>query len=492
MYANNKRNIIDFAPGENHIAIRHPSKCYYVPEVFHMAPTCGETVPLFIRDINRGKTLLQIYGSLAFEKYMDNYILVNNYPIQKIKITGKIIGEVYKDFGVWGERNPKNFVLVNVDDFSGDGCLTIYVKIKESLYLASGLTFNKSYGKVIEVLGVVNEFNDKREVLADYLSVIGTNDELDVEVESWKQTLEFRNTILAKPWIYKPPTIDPIPQVYCEPKMLKKDYERKQRRENLHIFNNDVDMYPNNFTEDSLLLFQHSEPKPVEFVDLTDCCETDNVQMVEEIDDSCIEIMNSEIQIIKVNQFKPSDDEEPVQILCEFQLTLEFIKWMLEHGLMPFKLIDIYKDFKIQHVLDNLTQLKILSEHLSPGDDDFADGKHVKNALFHTARHILQINYRLITVSKNQNVNLTNLFQLENHLKYYLNIVKQHKLDRNETKILNIEDYLRAFKAYSSNLIGEINYKLINGIIDWILTNDFNDRNNWKYDSKLIEWTFIG
>lgn len=508
----NIRNKIDFAPGENHIAIRYPNKCYYVPEIFHMAPTDGKVIPLFISDINRSRSILEVYGSKGFEKYMNNFIMINNYPVKKVKITGKVIGETYKDYSEWGERNPKNYVLVAVDDFSSDRMLIIEVKVKEALYLSAGLVFNRSYGKIVEAVGIVNELSNKRELLVDYISIIGSNDELDLEIESWKEKLEFRNAVLCSPWIYEPPKLDQTPMAYSEPKLLRKDFNRKKFKEGLDIFDAENAVSPSIFREDSILLRHRLEPCH-DIIDLTDPIEVYEVleankgpeangepevneypevneSEVEEIDDPLLP--DSEIQILEVHQIHSLDNEAetPVQVFEEFQLTLEFIVWILNHGQSSFKLADIYNNSKIGHLLENLANLKLLSRRLNSNEQ--YNVKHTKHEIFHTIRHLLHINYRLIDVSRNQDVYPRNLFQLTDHLRYCLNVLKLHKINEDKTTVLNVESYMGIFKIHSNNLIGDVDYKLINGIIDWILTNEFNERKKWKYDSKVIEWSYIG
>ncbi|CUM56541.1 uncharacterized protein AC631_01844 [Debaryomyces fabryi] len=497
------RNKIDFAPGENHIALRYPNKCFYVPEVFHMAPTDGKVIPLFISDINKSRSILEVYGSKGFDKYINKFIMINNYPIKKVKITGKVIGEKFKDYSDWGERNPKNYVLVTVDDFSGDKTLNIEVKVKEALYLSAGLMFNTSYGKIVEVVGVVNDLSSKRELLAEYISIIGNNDELDLEIESWKEKLEFRKSILSSPWIYEPPKMAYTPMTYTEPKLLRKDYDRKKFKQNLGIIDvdNDNDFIPSIFREDSMLLRQPLRSCH-NVIDLTDPTEEDeNPEInkefdvnrefeVEEIDEGVIS--DSEVQILEVNQVhsRGSNTGVTLQAIEEFQLTLEFIVWMLKYGQSPFKLADIYNYSKVKHLIENSAHLKLLSGPLDPNSQqNIRDTKH---EIFHSIRHLLHIKYRLIDVSRNQDVNPHNLYQLTDHLRYCLNILKLHKINEDRTTVLNIESYLGIFKIHSNNLIGDVHYRLINGIIDWILTNEFNDRKDWEYDSKVIEWSYIG
>lgn len=500
MVGSTNRNQIDLGPGETHIAIRNQNKSFYVPEVFHMAPTEGKIIPLFIADINRSKSLIELYGSRGFEKYMNNFILINNYPIRKIKVTGKIIGETFKDYGEGKERNSKNHVLITLDDFSGAGNLTIVVRVKESMYLSSGFVFNNSYGKIIEVVGVVNELTSRREILTDYVGIVGNNEDLDKEIQNWKETLEIRNSLLRKPWIYEPPKSDRFPVIYSEPKLLRKDYNRKKYKEHLEIIEVEDDSTPSLFREDSILLMQSTNSANNNVIDLTDSPEDATplkrsaINESRGIDISCQMVPESDVQILEVNDVKYSDSQDgnPIHNVEEFQLILEFILWILNKGEPTFKLIELYSNVKIKRLLDDLTQLRLHSRYINPINTRTEDMKHIKYEIFHTVRHLLHINYKLIDVSPDQDVYLDNLLQLKEHLKYCLNVIRLHRINEDKTTVLNVDGYMNIFRNHSNTHIGDINYKLINGIIDWILVNDFNNRNKWKYDSKAMEWSYIG
>ena len=85
------RTKIDWGPGENHICLRTSTKNYYVIELFHQSPTLDKLIPLFINDINSSPNLFQIYYQIA--ENLTQIVLINNYPVNKVRIVGKIINE---------------------------------------------------------------------------------------------------------------------------------------------------------------------------------------------------------------------------------------------------------------------------------------------------------------------------------------------------------------------------------------------------------------
>ena len=60
-------------------------------ELFHQSPTLDKLIPLFINDINSSPNLFQIYYQIA--ENLTQIVLINNYPVNKVRIVGKIINE---------------------------------------------------------------------------------------------------------------------------------------------------------------------------------------------------------------------------------------------------------------------------------------------------------------------------------------------------------------------------------------------------------------
>lgn len=101
----------------------------------------------------------------------------------------------------------------------------------------------------------------------------------------------------------------------------------------------------------------------------------------------------------------------------------------------------------------------------------------------------LQFDYELITVSQTQLVKLKNLQNL-----FYSLIQILHNLSDTEKQLnheLNVMDYIELLRQ-EKLIFGGINYKIINGIIDYILTMVLKQDRLWKYDTKNISWKYIG
>lgn len=182
----------------NYIHHRDGDRLYYFPDYFHNAPTANQVVPLLNIDVNSIKSIMSIYGSSGFEKYQEGYLMLSNFPIKDVKIGGKIVGETYKDFDPAGRINPKNYVLLEIDDFSGTN-LTVIVKVREAAYLASGLQFGESYGKYITAIGQVADIQRRKTLVASDFDVIFHAD-FGTEVEWWNQAFMYRLQILLEPW----------------------------------------------------------------------------------------------------------------------------------------------------------------------------------------------------------------------------------------------------------------------------------------------------
>ncbi|CUM65759.1 uncharacterized protein PRCAT00003407001 [Priceomyces carsonii] len=449
-----KNSVIDFGPGENHIALRFPHKCYYVPEVFHLSPYFSETIPLFISDINNSPSFKEIYG-LQGSTY-ENLLIINNYPIRSFKIYGKVIGELYKNFDEGGKQNPKNYIKITVDDFSSAIHSTVTVNVLESLYLTSGLTFNDSYGKIIEVRGYITNIHASRYIICEFLNVIGENDDLDIEIGCWRNILKFRNEKLISPWVYIPSFV-PSPQPLPTSILSKADQKLKSLRQSLQLTSFAVDQSIF-LPEDSLIVAGNRY---------------DRLESDSEVDSS--------IQIIDIK-------DSPLQVITEFQLSIEFITWVIKNSFKTFKLADIYRDATISGLLNNLTNVKLMSLNVQQNEQCFLD---LKKELFHSIRHELQVDFKLISVTKSQMVRLNNLQMLYNHLRKCLLLIKTAKESNNSDKILNIHNYLSNLR-FDDFVGANVNYKLVNSIVDYIISNDLNEEKFWRYDSRSIQWLYSG
>lgn len=502
-------NLVDFAPGENHIALRKAGKVYYSPELFHLSTTFGTITELLINDINKAEQADRIYGAWGY--YNRNTIIVNNHPVKKIKIFGKIIGEIYRQV----EATNYDYVILTLDDNSGS---TVKVKVLESKYTFLGLSWGNNYGKIIECSGILQgtKFQGSKVLLPDFIEIIGKKYDFDIELKCWNSRIQTRLK-LQIPWEISPAldtggntivsNFEPIDQLrydairnmkWCEsiPQGFANDsypiYKNKGdiKNQEVIILDREYDE-PNeanlrNHGSDANDSNEGDKEDIVELESETDTStstasnliiissqEIGSYNATSPIEDSLplnksrMQVSFDDIQIIEVN-------DEPLYYINEFELTLQFVRWIMDRNCEKMKLADIYNDLYIHELLHNLTQVRIACTELSKNESlSFND---TKKLIFHRIRHNLHVS-KLIQVTKSQTVHCFGLNSIQNDLKTIL---------INEPSI-SILDFKQ--KCIENSIISDIDIKLLNGIIDYVLTENLNQRTNWKYDLKSKTWS---
>lgn len=179
----------DTAPGEPHIALRQNGKCFYSPSLFHLAPTHDHIVPMMISDVLRSKCLLEVYGVTGMKMHFDGYIMVNNYPVQLVKIRGRVLlfSEVH-------HRNKAPFYYISIEDYLGS-LLTIVVKASINLF---ELVLKEN--DVIEVVGKVS-FQPHRTIIRANTAISKGKFHFELELDWWETVFSARQ-YLEKPWKY--------------------------------------------------------------------------------------------------------------------------------------------------------------------------------------------------------------------------------------------------------------------------------------------------
>lgn len=222
----------DIAPEEHHISHRSCGKTFYLPSLFHLAPTTDKTVPLSIRDVIRAKNILEVYGVQGLEKHSQGYIMLNNYPIKSVLITGRLLSYTYKNFDQGSYRNPNNFFLFTLDDCSGDS-LSICVKV-----LQADLSYRVSEireGLILEVTGTVAYIQDyERQIIGKTVEILGNHHHFHIEMDCWSRVLETRQ-LLMKPWKYTPDEPAKCTGVNREPQFLRRDYDQRMQKTSLNL-----------------------------------------------------------------------------------------------------------------------------------------------------------------------------------------------------------------------------------------------------------------
>ncbi|EGW32922.1 uncharacterized protein SPAPADRAFT_137615, partial [Spathaspora passalidarum NRRL Y-27907] len=425
-------NKYTFAPGENHIALQTSTQTYYVPEVFHLAPTSISVPPLFIHDITTSPPLSQIYFRNA--SYL-NVIIINNFPISKLRIAGRIIGEVYRS----SRADPSyDFILLRVDDCSGDG---IWCKVPILEYSRSGLRFDSNYGKLIEITGKVSTWANKREVHAETVNIIGGNTDISAEIDCWKERMEYRKEILEPGWVFIP---EATSQGDVVVRFDTQETNKRQSRAEL-LLSDEIQENTGKTSSDSMNLYQN--------------------------EDTCMMIVDNETQI---------------KIFTNLQLAIEMIKWIIANNFVEFKLATLFYDQNIANLLDILTRNQLAAIEI-PNHENLTF-KQARKVVFQRIRHDLQINMNLISVTKSQKVYSNNLQKLYTHLKTCLSRIRQRGVSN---EVLDVVYYLSVVKH--RKVIGDgLGYKIVNAIIDYIIVDDLHDRDSWHYDPRNIQWSYIG
>ncbi|ODV63867.1 uncharacterized protein ASCRUDRAFT_73626 [Ascoidea rubescens DSM 1968] len=237
-----RAKIFDFsAPRNSCVFQRIKRKNFYRPELFYSSPFYKKIVPLFLKDLKNSVSILDVYGNVGLKWHNNNYVLVNNYPIQNVEIFAQVVDIQFRDlkskYSKFNDNKTSNnsytvdnLYFIDIDDSSGCNNLTTCT-MKESLYVSSILENkseifrnckspanpNSSYlliGNYIKIHGNVNnKFRKKNRAIEIsiqkfFLFSKSLNDKshskveisLEKELKFWAKTLNVRDSILSQPW----------------------------------------------------------------------------------------------------------------------------------------------------------------------------------------------------------------------------------------------------------------------------------------------------
>lgn len=449
---------IDFGPGQDHIYLKQNNFSYYVPELFHLNESYKSTVPLLINDIHKLKSMIEIYGARGNKNTRIGCRLIGNHPIKRVKILGRLVGAtlIEKSGGI-----NQSIVFISIDDTSGDN-LIIQVTISLLNYLGAGLSIDYSFGKIVVVIGQVNEFRNKLEINSEYCRCVGDKTDIDLELHHWKDCLRYRDEVLSIPWQYRAPA-HLTTEFQQDPPPYKRD-ERYNIIGSQVLTNNDHDINDDN-----------------DNYDIND----DNNNHINPIETRRIKpLSNSPVKPLPNCSIKPYQECGPlnsncVPVITRSQVTLEMIRYILRNQCRNMKLIDIYQDDTVSRCLNDLTIQQVSLR--GPGiADDFLVKKH---EIFHSIRHSLQVDFKLLKTTKKQLVKPDNLKKLSDHIQGCINSIKNYDGKRS----FDVPNYLRLYKHSFKGCLGDhVNYKLVNSIVEWFVGSD----DKWRYDKERIEWSY--
>lgn len=179
---------IDWRLPGSHVVAKKYDVEYYRAELFSQAVTFGKYIPVFINDMksqfNFKRHYIDLWGQL------DDLIMINNWPINKFAIVGKVTGESHFD------KRDYSGARIQIDDSSGKD-LNVEVLISLEQYEAIFPEPGVNYGKLVEVRGV---FKNWKPVVEDIVVVSPTPNDLTSEILHWNIRVQFRKTVLAKAW----------------------------------------------------------------------------------------------------------------------------------------------------------------------------------------------------------------------------------------------------------------------------------------------------
>ncbi|GMG39553.1 unnamed protein product [Ambrosiozyma monospora] len=225
----------DFAPGQSHIVLKRNGINYYHPNIFHTSKTLryqsdGKYFPLSIRDLLKVENCKDVYDALGRHPDSFHIILFDNHPLQKIRIMGKVIGERWQEFENdvgygygYNERNSreskgyaerttvtrtvspniqtKTIHLLDLNDGSSSSSVT--VKLESLQYTMCGFNFEKNFDKLVQVDGMIKFYRGSITLVAESVRVMGSINDLMLEVNWWKQVMSVRKEYIAQPWVFK-------------------------------------------------------------------------------------------------------------------------------------------------------------------------------------------------------------------------------------------------------------------------------------------------
>lgn len=441
----------DFAPGENHIALRKDGKCYYMPRLFSSSKTFDACVPLLISDLTNSTDARTIYDTAG--AHLSNVVLINNHPIRQVSVFGRVTGDTQRLFRGNDFQDASSQILLTLDDSSHATSLKIIVRADSRLYRLLMLQLGDSYGAVVEASGTILRSFDSLRILARRLHV--HRDGLRDEMVLWRERLEYRRLVLLRPWIYLAARVPPLQSTE------RLDYRdagiRRAQHQNLEIALRN---------SDSSISVEESAP-------INLCRLRDGLSQA------------TDIQLVHV-------ETSTVPVLSIFLGVLAVVRWIIHRNFRPFSLHEMYADANITLIMYALAASRLSCRFLGVAntelvthsyDDHPADLELEMSKSFHSVRHYLQSDCQLIVVSKRYHVYSTKLGKAYGDIVDELYKVKNSAVSRGKFSV-KLWIALQYDQTYS------LDCKLVNGIVEHILIEHFGDREMWLYSAKTALWLY--
>lgn len=453
---------IDLAPNDHHIFLRKSlpdgtTINYYTVNLLHLSPYWSQKVPMLISDILQATPSKAVYN-------IDSFLLFKNHPIKLLTVYGRVKGDRLYEF------ENTSFYVLDLDDSSGES-LVISVKVSKVVYEKLGLRLNESYGALVEV-DVVNFkiYRNEPQLTAGGLTKLDDQD-LWSEVNLWRECLATREK-LHKCWEI------PIRRLELERlnrvadvRFDERDLQRARRRQELHltefedrVYTDVQARYEDRVFTDVQLYEDRASTDQDRYEDKAYTDAEDSIIILSERRPVNFQLDFPDVEIL---------DDDPISIVTESQLLLEFVLWIVRRKFVKFHLRQLYTDHNIAVLLNSLVREQVpLDSLLNPKEIV------TKEVFFHRIRHKL-FNAGLIKVTKKQVVKLEKLETFYDDLVQQLLKVKRLQKDVQSRTSLSL-----------ATLDLNLGKPFVNGMIEYILVIH-NDRSNWRYDPKSSGWVYI-
>lgn len=216
------KKLILFIPKNNCIVQIRDGMQFYHPRFFYKSPFEERIVPLSVSDIINSQNLIEIYGNWSSYLNNEGYIVVKNYPIKHVSVTGRIIGMHLKENSLDLKKLDNNFhdatngadcnyddplYFIELCDCSGS-ILTCVLKEHQLTLAGLSTSVNRNIRTLIRLIGVV-KFTYSVDILKPIkkLLVISatillrpTDTSMVEEIKSWRNCLKFKNEELSNIW----------------------------------------------------------------------------------------------------------------------------------------------------------------------------------------------------------------------------------------------------------------------------------------------------
>lgn len=217
------------APGKTHVQFVVENVEYYMPQLFHLAPTIhksstfliDEHLPLRLRELFKLKKLQEVYFHNYRAQANQGVMMLNNWPVNMITILGKvmdIIEPLDRDSGNWKYINdaPLPFGKIRDDEYVisiEDGSTEDPVAIRMSPFVFNKMMadLNPQSDRELRCFGLfrigwkVQAWGFKgnsNEFVATKMKVVGGNGMMSVEISWWKMCQAITET-MNLPWHFQ-------------------------------------------------------------------------------------------------------------------------------------------------------------------------------------------------------------------------------------------------------------------------------------------------